>query len=62
MTERVLMIEDDKALAAMVSEYLSKQGIEVASKPQRQRGPETHPSGWLRCSRFRRHASRSGRF
>ena len=38
MTERVLMIEDDKALAAMVSEYLGKRGIEVTSKPSAKEG------------------------
>lgn len=38
MTERVLMIEDDKALAVMVSEYLSKRGIEVTSKPSAKEG------------------------
>ena len=38
MTERVLMIEDDKALAAMVSEYLGKRGIEITSKPSAKEG------------------------
>ena len=38
MTERVMMIEDDKALAAMVSEYLGKRGIEITSKPNAREG------------------------
>ncbi len=38
MTERVLMIEDDKSLAAMVSEYLGKRGIEIISKPSAKEG------------------------
>ncbi|MFN8007358.1 MAG: response regulator transcription factor [Terriglobia bacterium] len=32
MTERVLMIEDDKSLAAMVGEYLGKRGIELTAR------------------------------
>lgn len=38
MTQRVLMIEDDKALAAMVSEYLGKRGIQIVSKPSAKEG------------------------
>jgi DNA-binding response OmpR family regulator len=38
MTQRVLMIEDDKALAAMVSEYLCKRGIEITSRPSAKEG------------------------
>jgi len=38
MTERVLMIEDDKALSAMITEYLGKRGIEVTAKPSAKEG------------------------
>jgi two-component system, OmpR family, phosphate regulon response regulator OmpR len=33
MAERVLMIEDDESLAAMVSEYLGALGIKVTARP-----------------------------
>jgi two-component system, OmpR family, phosphate regulon response regulator OmpR len=33
VTERVLMIEDDKGLSAMVAEYLGALGIEVTARP-----------------------------
>ena len=32
MSERILMIEDDRALAAMVAEYLGKSGMEVTTR------------------------------
>ena len=38
MTERILMIEDDESLSAMVGEYLSKRGIEVTAKPDAKSG------------------------
>ena len=33
MSERILMVEDDRALAAMVAEYLGKSGMEVTTRP-----------------------------
>lgn len=32
MSERILMVEDDRALAAMVAEYLGKSGMEVTTR------------------------------
>jgi two-component system phosphate regulon response regulator OmpR len=32
MTERILMVEDDRALASMVAEYLGKSGMEVTAR------------------------------
>jgi DNA-binding response OmpR family regulator len=38
MAERILMIEDDASLAAMVSEYLAGSGFEVTVAPRAERG------------------------
>jgi two-component system, OmpR family, phosphate regulon response regulator OmpR len=38
MTPRILMIEDDERLAAMVSEYLAKSGLQVTVAPRADRG------------------------
>jgi two-component system, OmpR family, phosphate regulon response regulator OmpR len=38
MTRRVLMIEDDIALSAMITEYLGERGIEVTAKPSAKEG------------------------
>ena len=38
MPDRILMIEDDEHLAAMVSEYLSSNGFEVVVAPRGERG------------------------
>jgi two-component system, OmpR family, phosphate regulon response regulator OmpR len=38
MTERILMIEDDEHLAAMVAEYLGQNGFEVTVAPRAERG------------------------
>jgi DNA-binding response OmpR family regulator len=32
MTERILMVEDDRALASMVAEYLGRNGMEVTAR------------------------------
>ena len=40
MSERILMIEDDEALAAMVAEYLNERGFEVESRHDGTRGLE----------------------
>jgi len=38
VTDQVLLIEDDERLAAMVSEYLAKSGIQVTVAPRGERG------------------------
>ena len=38
MTDRILMIEDDARLAAMVAEYLGATGFEVTLAPRAERG------------------------
>ena len=38
MADRILMIEDDAHLAAMVSEYLAGNGFEVTVAPRAERG------------------------
>jgi DNA-binding response OmpR family regulator len=45
MAERILMIEDDAHLAAMVSEYLAANGFEVAVAPRAERGLAMLASG-----------------
>jgi len=38
VADRVLMIEDDERLAAMVSEYLAENGLQVTVAPRAERG------------------------
>jgi DNA-binding response OmpR family regulator len=45
MADRILMIEDDEHLAAMVSEYLSASGFEVTVAPRAERGLALVASG-----------------
>ena len=45
MSDRILMIEDDAHLAAMVSEYLAANGFEVAVAPRAERGLAMLDSG-----------------
>jgi two-component system phosphate regulon response regulator OmpR len=45
MADRILMIEDDEHLAAMVSEYLSANGFEVTVAPRAERGLALVASG-----------------
>jgi len=40
VTERILMIEDDESLSAMVGEYLGARGIEVTAKSEAESGLE----------------------
>ena len=49
MTERILMIEDDGQLAAMVSEYLGAHGFEVTVAPRAERGLSLLAAGRFRA-------------
>jgi DNA-binding response OmpR family regulator len=41
MTDRILMIEDDESLSAMVAEYLGEHGFDVHTEPDAGRGLRT---------------------
>ena len=49
MTDRILMIEDDRHLAAMVSEYLGANGFEVTVAPRAERGLSLLAAGGFRA-------------
>ncbi len=49
MAERILMIEDDERLAAMVAQYLAPHGLEVTVAPTAARGLELAGSGRFRA-------------
>ncbi len=45
MTERILMIEDDRKLAAMVAEYLGRHGMQVTARERAADGLEAFTRG-----------------
>jgi DNA-binding response OmpR family regulator len=45
MSERILMIEDDESLAAMLKEYLGPLGIDLSAKPNAQSGLDALADG-----------------